>query len=510
MVSPGFHWLKNYADENFNSYRYYYACLCWTWQWRSTWCWAQCCKWPSSTRASIHGLRDQTDYGYSSACLCGTGLDFQAYTGEKHAVARETVGACRWTHDSRLVCLWVHATQWTLHWKRGQRYSSSFSWLPRLRIPQRSVCVHCRHQTLPLLGSLSPDGRPTCSQTVRSSLSAPNASMCGCVISVRRPTSAQTITSPLLASNVPLRGIVIPAQTVSSARSGSMLALNASVPRKYSSSQGLRVPRRSHVSSPLASTIAFFGWLSATEVDRYRAHRSGVVEARVCENVAQNNGTRPAKSRDTINSAIGWSCYNTFDGDHIPQCRAFQGRWLFSSATHMIKTGMMSEEEMQVLCDGEDRLRTLSATRGSAERAVTDAWKSLAVPQELCLLTWLKTDRLCLLHFTLSFPHLCHSSERWQLKVLRHVLDHRFGRVIDDQPNQPYSMTMESCDERKEVMEFKYDRGWTYHGMSAYAWKIWEGCASPWCNTPLCGCAPGWILGGFDIVQVDMCRTKNK
>ena len=44
-------------------------------------------------------------------------------------------------------------------------------------------------------------------------------------------------------------------------------------------------------------------------------------------------------------------------------------------------------------------------------------------------------------------------------------------RVIDDRPTQPYSMTMEKWKERKEVMEFLNGRGWTYHGMSAYARK---------------------------------------
>ena len=43
--------------------------------------------------------------------------------------------------------------------------------------------------------------------------------------------------------------------------------------------------------------------------------------------------------------------------------------------------------------------------------------------------------------------------------------------MIDDQPTQPYSITMEKWKERKEKMEFLNDRGWTYHGMSACARK---------------------------------------
>ena len=44
-------------------------------------------------------------------------------------------------------------------------------------------------------------------------------------------------------------------------------------------------------------------------------------------------------------------------------------------------------------------------------------------------------------------------------------------RVVDDQPTQPYSKTMEKWKERKDLMGFLNDGGWTYHGMSAYARK---------------------------------------
>ena len=44
-------------------------------------------------------------------------------------------------------------------------------------------------------------------------------------------------------------------------------------------------------------------------------------------------------------------------------------------------------------------------------------------------------------------------------------------RVADDQHTQPYSVTMETWKERQEVMESLNDRGWTYHGTSAYARK---------------------------------------
>ena len=43
--------------------------------------------------------------------------------------------------------------------------------------------------------------------------------------------------------------------------------------------------------------------------------------------------------------------------------------------------------------------------------------------------------------------------------------------VIDDQPTQPYSMTMEKWKERKKVMEFLNGGRSTYHGKSAYARK---------------------------------------
>ena len=44
--------------------------------------------------------------------------------------------------------------------------------------------------------------------------------------------------------------------------------------------------------------------------------------------------------------------------------------------------------------------------------------------------------------------------------------------MIDDQPTEPYSMTMEKWKEMKDVMEFLNDRTWLYHEMSAYAMKI--------------------------------------
>ena len=44
-------------------------------------------------------------------------------------------------------------------------------------------------------------------------------------------------------------------------------------------------------------------------------------------------------------------------------------------------------------------------------------------------------------------------------------------RVIDDQHTQPYSMTVEKWKEWEKVMESLNERGWTYHGMSAYARK---------------------------------------
>ena len=43
-------------------------------------------------------------------------------------------------------------------------------------------------------------------------------------------------------------------------------------------------------------------------------------------------------------------------------------------------------------------------------------------------------------------------------------------KVIDDHPNQPNS-TMQKWKGRKDLMEYLNDRGWTHHGMSAYARK---------------------------------------
>ena len=57
--------------------------------------------------------------------------------------------------------------------------------------------------------------------------------------------------------------------------------------------------------------------------------------------------------------------------------------------------------------------------------------------------------------------------------MLWHVLGHGFERVIDNHPTQPYSMTMEKWKERKDLMEYLNDRTWPYHGMSAYAMKMW-------------------------------------
>ena len=67
------------------------------------------------------------------ACLWWTGLDHRAYTAEKHAISfcTQDCEACRCTVDRRLLCLWVHATQWSLPLKKSWlRYSSSSPWFP--------------------------------------------------------------------------------------------------------------------------------------------------------------------------------------------------------------------------------------------------------------------------------------------------------------------------------------------------------------------------------------------
>ena len=43
--------------------------------------------------------------------------------------------------------------------------------------------------------------------------------------------------------------------------------------------------------------------------------------------------------------------------------------------------------------------------------------------------------------------------------------------VIDDHPTQPNSMILEKWKQRKDLMEYLDDRGWTYHGMIACARK---------------------------------------
>ena len=58
------------------------------------------------------------------------------------------------------------------------------------------------------------------------------------------------------------------------------------------------------------------------------------------------------------------------------------------------------------------------------------------------------------------------------VQVLRHVLGHGCGRVIDDHPTWPNPKTLEKWKERKDQVEYVNDRTWPYHGMSPYAMKI--------------------------------------
>ena len=82
------------------------------------------------------------------------------------------------------------------------------------------------------------------------------------------------------------------------------------------------------------------------------------------------NGTKVAKIRETVNSAIELTCNIAFDGAHTPRASFFDGRENFFVSPDRDWT---LEEEMQGWSVGEDRLATLTAIRDSAGRAVTDA-----------------------------------------------------------------------------------------------------------------------------------------
>ena len=56
-----------------------------------------------------------------------------------------------------------------------------------------------------------------------------------------------------------------------------------------------------------------------------------------------NNGTKVAKFRDTVNSAIELTCNIAFDGAHIPRA-CFCGQCQFFCATHKTKTGILKKK----------------------------------------------------------------------------------------------------------------------------------------------------------------------
>ena len=70
------------------------------------------------------------------------------------------------------------------------------------------------------------------------------------------------------------------------------------------------------------------------------------------------NGTRVAKFRDTVSSAIELTCNIAFDGAHTPR----------ECSVHAPDRDWKLEEQMQGWCVVEDGLTRLSAVRGSVGR----------------------------------------------------------------------------------------------------------------------------------------------
>ena len=79
-----------------------------------------------------------------------------------------------------------------------------------------------------------------------------------------------------------------------------------------------------------------------------------------------NNGTKVAKFRDTVNSAIELTCNIAFDGAHTPRACFLRAVTIF--LCYAPDKDCKMEEEMQGWCVGKDRLARLSAVRGSVGR----------------------------------------------------------------------------------------------------------------------------------------------
>ena len=84
-----------------------------------------------------------------------------------------------------------------------------------------------------------------------------------------------------------------------------------------------------------------------------------------------NSGTKVAKFRETVNSAIELTCSVAFDGTHTPR------KCFFRAVTVLLSYAPDKDwdlkEEMQGWRVGEDRIARLSDIRGSVGRAVSDA-----------------------------------------------------------------------------------------------------------------------------------------
>ena len=97
-----------------------------------------------------------------------------------------------------------------------------------------------------------------------------------------------------------------------------------------------------------------------------------------------NNGTKVAKFRDTVNSAIEVTCNIAFGGAHTPRACFLRAVTFFFC--YAPEREWKLEEETQGWGVGEDRLARLSAERESAGRAMNDKRS-----QQLCHESWLHT-----------------------------------------------------------------------------------------------------------------------
>ena len=84
-----------------------------------------------------------------------------------------------------------------------------------------------------------------------------------------------------------------------------------------------------------------------------------------------NDGTKVAKCRGAVSSAIELMCTIAFDGAHIPRALFLRAVTVFLCCAHDKDWDL--KEEMQGWGVGEDRIATLSAIRENASRVATDA-----------------------------------------------------------------------------------------------------------------------------------------